>query len=127
MRPSALVVDDEPALRAVARAVLEGDGWRVSEAADGDEALALHRPGAFEVVVLDLRMPRRDGLETLFALRAAEPGLGVVLVRGTATLLVLDAVIAHGRAVFLPKPFDAGQLLCAVAEVATPASPPRPR
>jgi signal transduction histidine kinase/ActR/RegA family two-component response regulator len=66
----ALVVDDDPAFRHVLRGMLQGVAARVSEAADGAEALHLLHELPADVVLLDLRMPRLDGAGTLAALRA---------------------------------------------------------
>ena len=68
-RPSVLVCDDEPNLRELIRVSL-GPGWTVHEAADGEEALARARSLAPDLVILDLMMPRLNGLDVLSRLKA---------------------------------------------------------
>ena len=78
-----LVVDDEPALRGLARSVLERQGYRVEVAADGVEALERLRKGLqVDLVLLDQTMPRLSGLQTLAVLRQEAPGLAVALTSG---------------------------------------------
>ena len=72
-RPSVLVCDDEPNLRELIRVSL-GPGWTVHEAGDGEEALTLARSLAPDLVVLDLMMPRLNGLDVLSTLKA-DPAL----------------------------------------------------
>src|ERR687886_4089 len=72
-RPSVLVCDDEPNLRELIRVSL-GAGWTVHEAGDGEEALTLARSLAPDLVVLDLMMPRLNGLDVLSTLKA-DPAL----------------------------------------------------
>ncbi|HND33230.1 MAG TPA: PAS domain S-box protein, partial [Myxococcota bacterium] len=66
-----LVVDDEVAIRSVARRMLEALGFQVAEAADGEEAMMKLRNSSFDLVLLDLTMPRKDGRETLLAMGEA--------------------------------------------------------
>ena len=101
MGPSVLVVDDQAAFRAVARALLERDGFQVvGEAADGATALlaerALRHP---DVVLLDVRLPDRSGLEVARAIRARSGSAEVVL---TSTADYTYAVAECGARAFLP-------------------------
>src|SRR5262249_39375383 len=64
-----LIVDDEPNVRLVCRAALEADGYEVAEAGDGEEAVDRLRGAPVDLILLDLRMPLLDGLETLRHLR----------------------------------------------------------
>jgi two-component system alkaline phosphatase synthesis response regulator PhoP len=68
-RPSVLVCDDEPNLRELIRVSL-GSGWVVHEATDGEEALTLARSLRPDLVILDLMMPRLNGLDVLSRLKA---------------------------------------------------------
>jgi DNA-binding NtrC family response regulator len=103
-RARILVADDEPNIRLTARAALEAAGYEVVEAADGEEAVARHRREPADVILLDLRMPRLDGMELLRQLRDAGDPTPVVVV--TAHGAVPDAVAAMrlGAADFLAKP-----------------------
>lgn len=116
---SVMIVDDEPGVRWIVREMLERDGWRVTEAVDGADALVQFRPGAFGLVLMDLHMPRLDGLSALRALRRADPDVAVVLTSGAAPPDVCEQLRAIGHAAFLCKPFHRGDLLRAIARVAT--------
>lgn len=83
LRPArrVLVVDDHPSFRCCARALLTAEGFEVvGEAGDGASALALAAQCAPELVLLDVQLPDLDGFEVARRLRAALPGLRVVLV-----------------------------------------------
>jgi len=120
LRPArVLVVDDEPAVRQVARSVLERAGLRVLEAADGQEALELlgADPGACDLVLTDIAMPRLSGPALARALRVCRPDARVVFMTGQ----LLPAGPADGLLAglgpdehILAKPFDVGALLAAV-------------
>ncbi len=109
---SVLVVDDEGAVRRFAMRVLEREGYRVLEAADGAEALELlkERGISVEVVVSDIVMPRLNGVELVQALSVAHPGLPVILMSGYAPAALAEMGISSPCAV-IPKPFPAERLL----------------
>jgi CheY-like chemotaxis protein len=103
-RPSVLVCDDEPNLRELIRVSL-GPGWTVREASDGEEALTLARSLEPDLVILDLMMPRLNGLDVLSRLKA-DPGLA------RTRVLVVTAQPAseveareHGADGVIVKPF----------------------
>jgi DNA-binding NtrC family response regulator len=81
-RPTILVVDDELALRLLLETALRRHGFVVRLAAGGREALAAYRQEPSELVLMDLRMPDGDGLETLEALRALDPQVRCCLMSG---------------------------------------------
>ncbi|MDP2307017.1 MAG: response regulator, partial [Pseudomonadota bacterium] len=122
----ALVVDDDALVRQYLCDVLLMGGWEVTEASDGVEAVSLSEGRHWGVVLLDMMMPRMGGEQTLRAIRAMDPDVGVVVVSGYAAPGAVEAALAMGRCTFLAKPFRAGELLAAVTEVAgssvTPAA-----
>jgi len=65
-----LAVDDSPSMRDMVRIALSAAGFEVSQAADGEEALAIARTRAFDLVLSDVNMPKMDGIELIRALRA---------------------------------------------------------
>ena len=115
---AALVVDDDDAVRCIVRAILETAGFHIVEAVDGTDAVAQHRAGVFDVMVLDLQMPRQSGLEALAAIRRVERGVGIVLVSGNPPAGLGDLIERDERLTFLPKPFGMRGLLRAVESVA---------
>ena len=113
-----LVVDDESAILAVARAVLEGHGYRVDTASDGAEAVSLfaRRPQAYALVVTDLMMPVMDGIATVAALQRIRPGVRVLACTGLEAQSTLQRLETLGVRHFLPKPMRADRLLRTVAD-----------
>jgi PAS domain S-box-containing protein len=106
-RRTILVVDDEDTVRRLCIAFVERLGHRGIEAADGEEALALFRERGSEIdcVVLDLTMPRMDGLSTFRALRAIRPDLRVILASGYSEQDAMLRFDAEGPTGFIQKPF----------------------
>src|SRR5262249_15173654 len=112
-----LVVDDEPNIRLTFRTALESAGWPVAEAADGQSALDALRQSSYSLVLLDLRMPGLDGMETLRRMRDEHIGVPVVMI--TAHGSIPDAVEAMrlGAIDFVSKPVTPEALRRAVAEI----------
>ncbi|MFN7143844.1 MAG: response regulator [Myxococcota bacterium] len=108
-----LVVDDDDWVRFSSRRMLESLGRRVLEAADGVEGLEMYRRHAAEIafVLLDLRMPRMDGAETLRRLVQVAPGARVILCTGFDREQVSQDLFALGHVGFLRKPFEVSELL----------------
>lgn len=107
--PTILVVDDEPHLRLLARAILEREGFRVAEAGDGQSALQYMASGeACSLVMLDLAMPVLDGREVLRTLRGSftTAGLPVVVLRGTADAETAVELMEEGADDYLRKPME---------------------
>jgi len=118
-----LLADDEPAVRAIARKALESSGYRVIEAEDGREAVALfgrHR-GEIDAALIDLAMPGLDGRAVLEALRRQAPELPGVLMSGHIAREI-GLSLPPGVTV-LPKPFGIAQLTRAVRVAIDEARP----
>jgi PAS domain S-box-containing protein len=106
-----LVVDDETDARAVARAMGTHLGFHVVEASDGEEAVAifLQRRGEFNLVLMDLTMPRMDGREAFLRMREIDPSVPVVLTSGFSENDAVSDFAGRGLAGFLPKPYQRSQ------------------
>lgn len=105
-----LVADDEPGIRTVLRDALEQDGHEVETATDGEEAIGLLERETFELVITDLAMPKKDGLELVKALREiSNIPILVLTIRQEERQKVhlLDA----GADDYMTKPFGVGELL----------------
>ena len=83
-KPGILIADDEPAVRSLLEVVLQRQGFTVWQAASGDEALELYQEHSRQtvLVILDVRMPGRDGLQTLAALQQLNPAVVCCFVSG---------------------------------------------
>lgn len=103
-RERILIVEDEPAARQALETLLREDGWEVSTARDGREAIAALERGGIAAVVTDLVMPGTDGFVLLEWIRAREPGLPVVVVSGFADTARRSAIGDLERVRWIPKP-----------------------
>ena len=114
-----LLIDDNALLRTLLRLQLEAAGYEVLEAADGGEGIRLYRNQPVDLVLCDLFMPGKEGLETIRELRGSGAGR-IIAISGDGPLDASDFLrIATmlGAARALNKPFDAATLLEAVREV----------
>ncbi|GGE76146.1 response regulator transcription factor [Sphingomonas prati] len=108
-----LVVDDEPAIRRLLRTALERVGHAVSEAGNAADALAVLTADRPQVVLLDLGLPDRDGLELVPLMRARSDATILVVSARDATDLKV-AALDLGAADYITKPFDTDELLARV-------------
>ena len=118
MKRAVLVVDDEPQVRFVIRAKLEQRDFVVHEAANGEEAVALLDREAVDVLVTDILMPERDGLETILHVREAHPEVGIVAISAASNDVYLRCARAFGAARVVTKPLRLGELARVVEELA---------
>jgi CheY-like chemotaxis protein len=107
-----LVVDDEAAVREVLRTMLERNGYEVTEAEDGDAAIRAVDADDFDLVVTDLVMPSREGLETIRSIRSRHPALPIIAISAPANRDYLRAAENFGAQRTFTKPFS----LAAVSE-----------
>jgi type II secretory ATPase GspE/PulE/Tfp pilus assembly ATPase PilB-like protein/ActR/RegA family two-component response regulator len=116
-QPHILLVDDDAVNRTVARAVLEKNGFRVSEVGDGVAALErLDGPPEFNLMILDLDMPRLGGMEVLARVRktVATAGMPVIVLTGSTTEDSEIAVMESGADDYVRKPLDPARFLARV-------------
>ena len=113
-----LLVEDDPAVRAATRRMLARSGYRILEARDGGEALHVMRAdgGLVELVVTDVVMPEKSGLELAGLLRLMRPDVAVLFMSGYAESELARQVLVAPRSVFLQKPFTAEELARKVRE-----------
>jgi CheY-like chemotaxis protein len=117
--PHILLADDDPIIRAMARTILESSGMQVSEAGDGAAALGQLETGGYDLLVLDLHMPKLNGIEVLRRVRASATtaDLPVVVVTGSdadeAEVLVLEG----GADDYVRKPIDAPRYVARIKAV----------
>lgn len=107
-----LVVDDDPEIRSLTRLVLEGEGYVVDEAEDGETAVARALAGGLDLVLLDVNMPRMSGWQALRVLKA-DPSLSALpVVMFTIKSELRDKVhgLQDGALDFITKPFAVDEL-----------------
>jgi CheY-like chemotaxis protein len=108
-----LVIDDEPVVRDGVRLVLGAIGARVAEAPDAASALRHPALADCKLVLCDLMLPDRDGIELVRAIRTLRPRVPLVVITGYATTIKSAEALAAGASGFLAKPFDDEELLAA--------------
>jgi PAS domain S-box-containing protein len=106
-----LLVDDDEVIRKGLKEIIEPEGYAVTMAADGEEALAKFREQYFGLIILDLVLPDIDGLELLISFKAEQPHVGVIIITGHADVLTYIEALRHGADDYLLKPFDSKKLL----------------
>ena len=115
-----LVIDDEPHYRSALKRALELEGHEVRTAADGEEGVVEYRRAPADLVIGDLYMPRKSGLQAILDLRTEFAGARIIAITGSVSGLSgykLQAAAAVGAQRTLRKPFDDVQLLEAVRAV----------
>ncbi|MCG6894513.1 MAG: FAD-dependent oxidoreductase [Desulfobacteraceae bacterium] len=106
-----LVVDDEAIVRESLRDILDEEGFDVSAAASGPEALESLDAGAYHLMLTDIKMPGMDGVELLKAAKAAHPDLIVLMMTAYATVETAVEAMKVGALDYLIKPFDPDALI----------------
>jgi signal transduction histidine kinase/CheY-like chemotaxis protein len=120
-----LLVEDEEIVRSATRDVLTELGCEVSTAEDGAEAISIYgaRGGEVDVVLMDLMMPRMNGVDCLRALRKIDPDVRVVAMTGSGPENVIRRLMEEGPVPLLRKPYSWAELSGAIAKVMSPGRP----
>lgn len=115
-----LIIDDCPMARLALRTILEGAGYTVSEAEDGNQIVRSGRPVNADLVLCDIFMPGRDGLAVIRELRRTSPGIKIIAISGGAfegKMDMLQIALRLGADEILYKPIAEEELLEAVGRV----------
>jgi CheY-like chemotaxis protein len=111
------VIDDEAAMRRMITRILVGAGHHVVEAADGFVAVAQFKREAPDIIIVDMLMPDRDGIETIQQIRALRSDVGIIAISGggiVEPMFYLGLAEKFGAHHHLAKPFKPKELLDAV-------------
>lgn len=108
------VVDDEDSHRLMLRAHLEGEGFEVVEASDGQEAVDKVKEGFFDLVLIDIKMPRMDGIEALKHINKFAPSMPVITMTAYGSINSAVDALKFGAEDYLTKPLDMDELLIKV-------------
>ena len=111
---SILVIDDEAEIRESLETLLEFEGYGVESAATAEQALAKLGERAFDLVLLDLALPDRNGIELLPEIRALDPEVSVIMITAYGTVEYAVRAMQAGATNFLQKPWDNEKLLADV-------------
>jgi len=109
-----LIVDDEAAIRRTLREILQFEKYEVDEAADGLEGLVKVKQKSYDVILLDIKMPKMDGMEALERMQELAPDTPVIMISGHGTIETAVDAVKKGAFDFLSKPPDLNRLLITV-------------
>ncbi|MBI3281885.1 MAG: response regulator, partial [Acidobacteria bacterium] len=109
-----LVVDDDPGILHSCRSILTDEGYEVETVVDGSTALARLRRTAYDLALIDLKMPGLGGVETLEAARGIDPLLVAIIFTAYGTIETAVEAIKKGAFNYIRKPFTAAGLIDAV-------------
>lgn len=116
---SILVVDDEESLRTVLSSELVSEGYDVGTAADGDDAMTEMQKKSYDLLLLDIKMPRVNGFEVLRYVKDKHPRTRVIMLTGFADLKNAIESKKLGAEDFVSKPYDLVDLLTTIERVMT--------
>lgn len=118
--PNILIIDDDNQFRTMLRKMVERNGYEVIEASDGKEGIKLYRKNPTDLIITDLIMPDKDGIETIQELRKDFPDVKIIAISGGGRLgphdyLHLAKMLGAQRT--LTKPIELDELLKAIEEL----------
>ena len=127
---SIIVIDDEKDIRIVLKEILERAGFDVKTASNSNDGLDLLRNGGADLVITDIIMPGRDGVDTVYDIRMEFPSTRIIVISGGGNVAPMDyepssikteaylaSAAAAGADATLTKPFDRNEILDAVNEL----------
>ena len=115
-----LITDDDPTLRAIGAELLGGEGYRVLEAEDGDEALRLIGEEQVDLLILDMLMPNKDGLETIMELRRSGSAVRILAISSGGSMdidTLLRSAMIFGADRIMSKPLPISSFATTIAEM----------
>src|SRR5207253_4935130 len=112
--PHILVADDERSIRLTLETGFALNGFRVTCARSGREALEAMRGAHFDAIVSDIFMPDGNGLEIVRELRAISPGIPIILITAQGSVELAVRAVAEGASDFIAKPFEIAALTALV-------------
>jgi two-component system, NtrC family, nitrogen regulation response regulator NtrX len=106
-----LIIDDERAIRKTLGEILSYEGYKIEEAADGEEGLRKLKDGSYDVVLCDIKMPKMDGIEFLEKSREVKPDVPIIMISGHGTIETAVDAVKKGAFDYISKPPDLNRLL----------------
>ena len=111
---SILIIDDERAIRNVLKDILGNEGYKVDEAADGEEGLKKFLSTPFDLVLCDIKMPKIDGIEFLQKATEANPDVPIIMISGHGNIETAVDAVKKGAFDYISKPPDLNRLLITI-------------
>jgi DNA-binding NtrC family response regulator len=112
-----LIVDDDPGIRRTLQSLLSRAGYQVMQAGNGTEAIRLWRDQEVDLVITDLHMPEKDGIQTITELLSHTPGTRIIAMSGggqTKRLDLLGNATLLGAVLTIEKPFTIAEMMTMV-------------
>lgn len=109
-----LIVDDERSIRRTLRDILEFEKYKVDEAVDGLDALAKLKKGKYDVIIMDIKMPKMDGLDALERVAILAPDTPTVMISGHGNIETAVEAVKKGAFDYIAKPPDLNRLLITI-------------
>lgn len=109
-----LIVDDEKSIRKTMREILEYESYTVEEAEDGQQGADMIKDGHYDVILLDIKMPKMDGMEVLDVAIEHAPDTPVIMISGHASIENAVEAVKKGAFDFISKPPDLNRLLITI-------------
>ncbi len=109
-----LIVDDEQSIRNTLREILEYEKFEVDEAEDGLDCISKLKKDEFDVVILDIKMPKMDGMEALERIQEINAEIPVIMISGHATIDTAVEAVKKGAFDFIAKPPDLNRMLITI-------------
>ena len=106
-----LLIDDEASIRRTLKEILEFEKYQVLEAPDGFSAIDIFKKSAIDIVLLDIKMPKMDGLEVLDFLQEINPEIPVIMISGHGNIDTAVEAVKKGAFDYISKPPDLNRLL----------------
>ena len=105
-RDNILIIDDEETTCKIFSKILQEEGYTVYTALDGIEGLKIVRENPIDVIFLDIKMPKMDGIEILKRIKKSDAGIIVIVLTGYGTIELAKKAMRLGAFDFITKPFD---------------------
>jgi len=109
-----LIIDDERAIRKTLNEILGFEGYKIDEAADGEEGLKKFQSSTYDVVLCDIKMPKLDGIEFLSKALAINPDIPIIMISGHGNIETAVEAVKKGAFDFISKPPDLNRLLITI-------------
>ena len=109
-----LIVDDDQSIRKTLREILEFEGYQVDESGDGVDCIVKIKQNDYDVVILDIKMPKMDGMEAIERIQALNSDLPVVMISGHGNIDTAVEAVKKGAFDFIQKPPDLNRLLITI-------------
>ncbi len=112
--PNILIIDDERAIRKTLGEILSYEGFKIDEAADGEEGWKFFNEKTYDAVLCDIKMPKMDGLEFLNKATEKNPDVPVIMISGHGTIETAVDAVKKGAYDYIAKPPDLNRLLITI-------------